>query len=124
MLRSLSSLTRTLPTARANLLHPILTPPQPLSLARSLKHTMSAPAAQHPPTAPSPIQAKSFRLALVQLGGVGHDKAANLEQARAKIAEAAKGDGKGKVDLVVLPVSRSEGESTRVISDQGADADA
>lgn len=51
-----------------------------------------------------PIQAKSFRLALIQLGGVGPDKSANLALARTKIAEAAKGDGGKKIDLVVLPV--------------------
>lgn len=96
MLRPLTTLTKALPLC-ANLTRPTSSSPP----TRSLTHTMSGPA---------PIAARPFRLALVQLGGVGHDKARNLQQARDKIAEAAKGDGKGKVDLVVLPVS---GGSTR-----------
>jgi hypothetical protein len=48
------------------------------------------------------IQAKPFRLALVQLGGLGTDKTQNLKIASDKVREAVK---VGKADLVVLPVS-------------------
>ncbi|GAA5893672.1 hypothetical protein JCM8208_000855 [Rhodotorula glutinis] len=54
----------------------------------------------------APVQAKPARLAFVQVAqpGTGEDKAANLQHARDKIAEAVRGgkDGK-KPDLVVLP---------------------
>ncbi|TFK93166.1 carbon-nitrogen hydrolase [Polyporus arcularius HHB13444] len=48
---------------------------------------------------------KPFNLALIQLGGVGAEKAANLKHAREMIKKAASGDGgaKPKPDLVVLP---------------------
>ncbi|PCH38779.1 carbon-nitrogen hydrolase [Wolfiporia cocos MD-104 SS10] len=48
---------------------------------------------------------KPFNLALIQLGQVGPDKAANLQHAREMILRAARGDGgaKPKADLVVLP---------------------
>ncbi|RPD65790.1 carbon-nitrogen hydrolase [Lentinus tigrinus ALCF2SS1-7] len=48
---------------------------------------------------------KPFNLALIQLGGVGTDKAANLRHAREMIKKAASGDGgaKPKPDLIVLP---------------------
>ena len=48
-----------------------------------------------------------FNLALIQLGGVGHDKSKNLEHARDMIHKAASGqDGKHpKPDLIVLPVN-------------------
>ncbi|KIY69615.1 carbon-nitrogen hydrolase [Cylindrobasidium torrendii FP15055 ss-10] len=42
---------------------------------------------------------KPFRLAMIQLGNIGADKAANLQHARAKILEA----GSKKPDLIVLP---------------------
>lgn len=48
------------------------------------------------------IQAKPFKLALVQLGGLGDDKAANLQRASQGVKEAVQ---TGKADLVVLPVS-------------------
>jgi hypothetical protein len=52
------------------------------------------------------IKASPFKLALVQLGQVGKDKTRNLAHAREMVLEAAKGaEGKGKVDVVVLPVS-------------------
>ncbi|ORY81765.1 carbon-nitrogen hydrolase [Leucosporidium creatinivorum] len=55
----------------------------------------------------APTQAKlsgsSLRLALIQLGGTGPTKQTNLSLARNKIREAAKGDGNGKPDLIVLP---------------------
>lgn len=54
---------------------------------------------------PAPIDGRPFRLALIQLGGTGPNKSANLEAAKLKIAEAAKGDAGGKPDLIVLPVS-------------------
>ena len=50
----------------------------------------------------STIQAKPFKLALVQLGGLSEDKTKNLEIAAAGVKEAV---SKGKADLVVLPVS-------------------
>ncbi|KAH9946411.1 carbon-nitrogen hydrolase [Epithele typhae] len=48
---------------------------------------------------------KPFNLALIQLGQVGVDKAANLKHAREMISKAVSGDGgnKPKPDLVVLP---------------------
>ncbi|KAI6028291.1 carbon-nitrogen hydrolase [Pisolithus orientalis] len=53
-------------------------------------------------TAPS---FKPFKLALIQLGGVGPDKSANLKHAREMILKAAEGDGSAgsKPSLVVLP---------------------
>jgi predicted amidohydrolase len=52
------------------------------------------------------IKASPFKLALVQLGQVGKDKTRNLAHAREMVLKAAKGaEGKGKVDVVVLPVS-------------------
>ncbi|PLW55854.1 hypothetical protein PCANC_02195 [Puccinia coronata f. sp. avenae] len=50
------------------------------------------------------VQGASFNIALIQLGGIGTDKPANLLNARAKIAEAARGNDKGpKPQVVVLP---------------------
>ncbi|KAI9446840.1 carbon-nitrogen hydrolase [Lactarius indigo] len=51
---------------------------------------------------------KPFNLALIQLGQIGTDKAANLKHARDMIRKAANGEGRnsnthGKPDLVVLP---------------------
>ena len=43
---------------------------------------------------------KPFKLALIQLGGIGANKTENLQHARAKVLEAAA----GKPDLIVLPV--------------------
>ncbi|KAG6869000.1 hypothetical protein C0993_005658 [Termitomyces sp. T159_Od127] len=45
---------------------------------------------------------KSFTLALVQLGGIGADKSANLQHARDMILKAAAGRAK-KPELIVLP---------------------
>lgn len=55
---------------------------------------------------------KPFNLALIQLGQIGADKAANLKHARDMIRKAANGEGtdgntQGKPDLIVLPVSAS-----------------
>ena len=49
-------------------------------------------------------QFKSFRLALIQLGHVGADKAKNLNHAREMIIKATKGKDGSKTDLIVLPV--------------------
>jgi len=47
---------------------------------------------------------KPFNLALVQLGNIGSDKAANLKHAREMVLKAASGDLNGlKPDLIVLP---------------------
>ncbi|KAN0127524.1 Carbon-nitrogen hydrolase [Lactarius tabidus] len=46
---------------------------------------------------------KPFNLALIQLGQVGPDKAANLKHARDMIRKAASGNAQGKPDLIVLP---------------------
>ena len=54
------------------------------------------------------IKASPFKLALVQLGQVGKDKTRNLAHAREMVLKAAEGaEGQGKVDVVVLPVSRT-----------------
>lgn len=51
------------------------------------------------------IKAQAFKIGFIQLGGTGAIKTDNLRLARTKVLQAAKGkDGKGKVDLVVLPV--------------------
>ncbi|KAI5477175.1 omega-amidase [Pseudohyphozyma bogoriensis] len=57
-----------------------------------------------PASAPSlaPFKASDFSVALIQMGGTGDDKAANLQLAKSKIAEAVAGAPK-KPDLVVLP---------------------
>lgn len=47
---------------------------------------------------------KPFNLALIQLGGVGSDKSANLRHAREMLLKAARGEGGAKPDLIVLPV--------------------
>lgn len=53
---------------------------------------------------PLPVQGRSFRLALVQLGGCTPSKETNLERARNLVLKAAKGkDGDGSVDMIVLP---------------------
>jgi omega-amidase len=53
-----------------------------------------------------PVEGRSFRIALVQLGGTTPDKRANLAHAKSKVLEAiAGGKGGKKPDLVVLPVS-------------------
>lgn len=56
-------------------------------------------------SSPAPLVGRSFRVGLIQLGGVGEDKATNLQRAKDKIREAARGDGGAKIDLVVLPVA-------------------
>lgn len=48
------------------------------------------------------ITARPFKLALVQLAGLGKDKAANLAVASAGVRRAVQ---EGKADIVVLPVS-------------------
>lgn len=56
------------------------------------------------PKRPAPVDGRSFRLALVQLGGCTPSKATNLERARNLVLKAAKGkDGDGAVDMIVLP---------------------
>jgi len=102
MIRSLYNICKTVSPCSALVTSYAACPPR---LPARLKHTMAA----QPPTTPTPIAAKPFRLALIQLGGVGHDKQANLAQAKDKIAEAAKGDGGDRIDLVVLPVSGDRG---------------
>ena len=47
------------------------------------------------------VQGKNVRLALVQLGGTGPDKAANLSRARSKVLEAAK--HASKPQMIMLP---------------------
>ena len=48
---------------------------------------------------------RSFNLAVIQLGGIGADKSANLKHAREMIVKATSGgDSKPKPDLIVLPV--------------------
>ncbi|SGY22781.1 BQ5605_C019g08856 [Microbotryum silenes-dioicae] len=85
MLAHLSRATRKLPIVSFFHSH--------LSLPRTIA-SMAAP----------PIKGKSFRIALIQLGGVGPDKTANLERARVKISEAVKGGKEGrKPDMIVLP---------------------
>ncbi|KAI0253888.1 carbon-nitrogen hydrolase [Lactifluus subvellereus] len=58
-------------------------------------------------TVPPPPAFKPFNLALIQLGQIGADKAANLKHARDMIRKAASGEGaggaQGKPDLIVLP---------------------
>jgi hypothetical protein len=47
---------------------------------------------------------RAFDLALIQLGGVGHDKAHNLRHARDMLLRAARGPDAGrKPELLVLP---------------------
>jgi omega-amidase len=57
---------------------------------------------------PAPVF-KPFNLALIQLGQIGAEKAANLKHARDMIRKAVNGEGiggtHGKPDLIVLPVS-------------------
>ena len=52
---------------------------------------------------------KPFNLAVIQLGQIGADKAANLKHARDMIRKAANGEGvggtQGRPNLIVLPVS-------------------
>lgn len=60
-------------------------------------------------TSAPPVDGRPARFAFIQLAsaGDGTDKAANLEHAREKLAEAVKGGPEGrKPDLVVLPVRR------------------
>lgn len=55
---------------------------------------------------PTPPTFKPFNIALIQLGGITHDKASNLKHAREMILKAATGEGgvKPKPDVIVLPV--------------------
>ncbi|OBZ75294.1 Mitochondrial protein import protein mas5 [Grifola frondosa] len=73
-----------------------------LTHPRLLSRQFSARAMSSLP--PAPIF-KPFNLALIQLGQIGADKAANLKHARDMVLKAAGGDGgaKQKPDLVVLP---------------------
>jgi hypothetical protein len=52
-----------------------------------------------------PVRGKNFKIALIQLGGTNSDKLHNINLAREKIREAAKGDKNGKPEMIVLPVS-------------------
>jgi omega-amidase len=55
-----------------------------------------------------PVEGRSFRIALVQLGGTTSDKSANLTHAKRKVLEAIRGGKEGKKpDLIVLPVCYS-----------------
>lgn len=64
------------------------------------------------------IQAKPFKLALVQLGGLTADKSHNLEVAAKGVREAVE---VGKADVVVLPVSRALKSSLiRIIAMDGS----
>ncbi|KAK4048343.1 Omega-amidase nit3 [Microbotryomycetes sp. JL201] len=58
---------------------------------------------QAPRTTAPAVSGRSFRIALVQLGGVGADKQRNLAHARDKIKQAAQGDANGRPDVIVLP---------------------
>lgn len=53
---------------------------------------------------PQAVAGRSFKLALIQLGGIGPDKAKNLQRAKELTLRAAKGkNSDGQVDLLVLP---------------------
>ena len=62
--------------------------------SRAMSHLASAPTF------------KPFNLALIQLGGVGSDKSANLKHAREMILKAAAGKESKRPDVIVLPVCR------------------
>lgn len=67
-------------------------------ISRAMSTSASAP------KQPAAVDGRSFRLALVQLGGCTPSKATNLERARDLVLKAAKGkDGDGAVDMIVLP---------------------
>jgi hypothetical protein len=59
---------------------------------------------------------KPFNLALIQLGQINADKAANLKHARDMIRKAANGNTQGKPDLIVLPVSASRQRSAEYLT--------
>lgn len=63
-------------------------------LWRKTLMTISVPEVQ-------PVQGRSFRIALVQLGNIGFDKAKNLAHAQSQILRAAQATP--KTDLIVLP---------------------
>jgi hypothetical protein len=56
----------------------------------------------------SAFEANPFRLTLVQLGGTGSDKAANLAHAREMVLKAAQPVEGKKTDLIVLPVGTGQ----------------
>jgi hypothetical protein len=65
-------------------------------------HNLPSHLRPHPiPTKMASIVARPFKLALVQLAGLGKDKTANLALARAGVKKAVQ---EGKADVVVLPV--------------------
>lgn len=81
---------------------------RPLRSASQVLFSSTRPAYSMPQIKSSgdvqPINGKSFRLALIQLGSTGADKAKNLEHAKAKVAEASAGGSEGKKpDVIVLP---------------------
>ncbi|KIM37610.1 hypothetical protein M413DRAFT_448403 [Hebeloma cylindrosporum] len=56
------------------------------------------------PSVSPPAPLKAFTLALIQLGNIGSNKAANLRHAREMILKAARAEGRSKKpDLIVLP---------------------
>lgn len=55
-------------------------------------------------TSSNPPAFKPFRLALIQLGGVGASKENNLHHAREMILKAARPEEGTKANLIVLPV--------------------
>ena len=52
---------------------------------------------------PPTFRLQRTRVALVQLGGIGTDKSANLTRARSAILDAVQQAPQGAVDMVVLP---------------------
>jgi omega-amidase len=75
------------------------------SISFSLGRTMSSSSKVPSSGDVKPVQGRSFRIALVQLGGTVADKSANIGHAKSKLLEAVKGGREGKKpDLVVLPV--------------------
>ncbi|CCU98964.1 unnamed protein product [Malassezia sympodialis ATCC 42132] len=55
------------------------------------------------PSTPLPFHLQTTRMALVQLGQIGADKAFNLQHARSSVLRAVKEAPQGGVDLVMLP---------------------
>ncbi|KAH9449634.1 hypothetical protein Pst134EA_019575 [Puccinia striiformis f. sp. tritici] len=83
-----------------------------ISRLRPVKHLPASPGIVRPQEISRPMstsskleaQGTSFNIALIQLGGIGSDKPANLLNARTKIAEAVRGNSQGpKPQVVVLP---------------------
>ena len=65
---------------------------------------------------------KAFNLALIQLGHIGADKAANLKHAKEMILTAARAGGTSdkKPSLVVLPVRVSHSQSSAYYNQDGS----